>query len=61
VDDFDEEEIDEDLPVNFDESDDKFGEEPKESASQSIGMDPSVTSLDIEGYDFIEKVQLYDE
>ena len=28
--------------------------------SQSMGLDPSVTSLDIEGYDYVGQVQLKD-
>ena len=57
ADDFDEE-IPEDLPEEdqFEESADKEGHGA--SNSQSMGMDPSVTSLDIEGYDHIEEVQL---
>jgi hypothetical protein len=34
--------------------------EPGAGGSQSMGMDPSVTSLDIEGYDYVEQVQLND-
>lgn len=55
-----EDDIDEDLPVeDFDMNDhkDKNPEftESGVSASQSYGMDPSVTSLDIEGYDHVEQ------
>lgn len=62
IDDYDddfEDDILEDLPVE-----DIYGTDHKEkdpfgesgvSASQSMGMDPSVTSLDIEGYDHVEQ------
>lgn len=63
LDDYDddfEDDIVEDLPVeDFDANDpkDKNPEfaESGASASQSMGMDPSVTSLDIEGYDHVEQ------
>jgi len=52
-------EIVEDLPVeDFHEDDGKDKDafaESGVSASQSMGMDPSVTSLDIEGYDYVEQ------
>lgn len=54
-----EDDIIEDLPVE-----DMYGRDSRDkdpftesgmSASQSMGMDPSVTSLDIEGYDHVEQ------
>ena len=58
-----EDDIVEDLPVeDYDASEtkDKNPEftESGVSASQSYGMDPSVTSLDIEGYDHVEQAIL---
>lgn len=54
-----EDDIVEDLPVeDFDVDDHKEKDNLAESgvsASQSMGMDPSVTSLDIEGYDYVEQ------
>ena len=63
LDDYDddfEDDIVEDLPVeDYDANEPKdnnpeFGESGV-SGSQSYGMDPSVTSLDIEGYDHVEQ------
>ena len=45
--------IQEDLPVEEPE----LNLDEPEGQSQSMGMDPSVTSLDIEGYDYVEEVQ----
>lgn len=54
-----EDDIAEDLPVE--DIDAEYGKEKDQfaesgvSQSQSMGMDPSVTSLDIEGYDYVEQ------
>ena len=54
-----EDDIVEDLPIEDIDADDHKEKDPFAesgvSASQSMGMDPSVTSLDIEGYDHVEQ------
>ncbi len=58
IEDFDGDDISEDIPAP--EVEDYIEDKQANSQSQSIGMDPSVTSLDIEGYDYVERVQLID-
>ena len=65
VDDFEDDDIMEDLPKEEESNDQFFKPDPHErskgpmgvSASQSLGVDPSIDSMKLDEYDYVEPVE----